>query len=264
MQHILDYVMQLQYCKIHALSLHLEHSATCRLLSSGVWHHVHWWPNYLLVCGMGVKKQSVNIGTLHRHHPAFCVRFKNIHCDWSYKCTPSTVNVFERGITLPGCSKVSLAVTSLYWLQLCVVLGGWDSNLPGHYCTGFGSSASNLSSHCYTPAQKCGFCCGETFEQHSSCLADEENQWLLTLVYSHVIQAFLLLHVFRTQCIHKQASHMRKTEQNTETCIAKGTTYKHTKKITNFNARYNFHSHTEHLDIIKVFLFTNWCTRELL
>ena len=73
-------------------------------------------------------------------------------------------NVFERCITLPGCSKVSLAATSPYRLQLCVVLGGWDSNLPGHYCTLFSSSASNLSRHCYMPAQKFGFYCGETFE----------------------------------------------------------------------------------------------------
>jgi hypothetical protein len=178
---------------------------------------------------MGVKKQSVNRGTLHRHHPASCVRFKNVHSNWSYKCTPSTVNVFVRGKMLPGRSEVSLAATLLYRLQLYVVLGDWDSNLPGHYCTVFGSSASNLSSHCYTPAQKCGFCCGETFEQHSSCLADEVNQWLLTLVYSHVLQAFSFLQIFKTQCIQKQHSHMRRTEQNTETCIAQGTTYKHTE-----------------------------------
>ena len=97
---------------------------------------------------MGVKKQSVNRGTLHRHHPAFCVCFKNVHSDQNYKCTPSPVNVFERGITLPGHSEVSLAVNLLYQLQLCVVLRGSDSNLPDHYCTVFGSSASNLSSHC--------------------------------------------------------------------------------------------------------------------
>jgi len=46
---------------------------------------------------------------------------------------------------------------------------------------------------------------------------------------------------------------MTKTEQNTETCITKHTTYKHTKKITNFNAHCIFHSCTMHLDIIKVF-----------
>jgi len=141
---------------------------------------------------------------------------------------------------------------------------GWDSNLPGHYCTVFSSSASNLCSHCYTQVQKCGFCCGETFEQHSPWLADEVNQWLLTLVYSHVLQVLLFLQIFKTQCIQKQPSHMRKTEQNTETCITKGTTYKHTKKITNFNTRCIFHSCTVHLDSTKVFLFTNWCTRELL
>ena len=47
------------------------------------------------------------------------------------------------------------------------------------------------------------------------------NQWLLTLVYTHVLQAFLFSQLFKTQCVQKQPSHMRRTEQNTKTWIAK-------------------------------------------
>ena len=39
-----------------------------------------------------------------------------------YVCTPNGVNVFERGITLPGCTELRLAVTTPCRLQLCTVL----------------------------------------------------------------------------------------------------------------------------------------------
>jgi hypothetical protein len=38
----------------------------------------------------------------------------NALSDFSYEWTPRKVNVFGRGIMLPGCSEVSLAMTVLH------------------------------------------------------------------------------------------------------------------------------------------------------
>jgi len=57
------------------------------------------------------------------HHKVLSVCSQNVHSDWNCECFPNRVNVFEIGIQLPGCSKVSLSVTLPCWLQLCNVRG---------------------------------------------------------------------------------------------------------------------------------------------
>jgi hypothetical protein len=47
------------------------------------------------------------------HHLMFSYHFKNVHSDLSCECTCNRVNVFERGVMLPGCLKVSLAAAIL-------------------------------------------------------------------------------------------------------------------------------------------------------
>jgi hypothetical protein len=67
----------------------------------------------LLAVGAVVRKLS----TEHSPTNVFCT-FQNAHSNCSYDCTPSTVNVFETGITLPDRSQVSLAATTPCRLQL--------------------------------------------------------------------------------------------------------------------------------------------------
>jgi hypothetical protein len=45
---------------------------------------------------------------------------------------------------------------------------------------------------------------------------------------------------------------MRRTEQNTETLIAKGTTHKRTKGHCNFNTHCSFYSKTNQMHIISI------------
>ena len=69
-----------------------------------------------------------------RTHP-FSVRFKNVHIACCYECPPNRVNVFERGITLPGRPEVSLAATTPCRLQLSTVLLIWKGKvrpITGH------------------------------------------------------------------------------------------------------------------------------------
>jgi hypothetical protein len=72
------------------------------------------------------------------------IRFKNVRSDWSYECTPNTVNVFETGITLPGRSEVSQAATTPCRLQLRAVLESSASKLSGRYCTSVVASDSEF------------------------------------------------------------------------------------------------------------------------
>jgi hypothetical protein len=47
-----------------------------------------------------------------------------LDASWNYSCyTPNRVNVFERGLTLPGRSELSLVATTSQHLQLCTVSG---------------------------------------------------------------------------------------------------------------------------------------------
>ena len=58
-----------------------------------------------------------------------------LHIAWSYACSPNTVNIFERDITLPDPSEASLAATTPYRLQLCRVSEGLASNQSIHHST---------------------------------------------------------------------------------------------------------------------------------
>ena len=60
---------------------------------------------------------------LRTHHQLLCLHLKNICSDWNCECAPNRVNVFERGLMLPGCFKVRLAVITLCWLKLCIARG---------------------------------------------------------------------------------------------------------------------------------------------
>ena len=68
---------------------------------------------------------------------AFCICFKNVCSDWSYGYAPSTVNVFEKGVTLPGRSEVDSAVTVLCRPQLCAVLKGCGGGKLAFLCNAF-------------------------------------------------------------------------------------------------------------------------------
>jgi len=65
------------------------------------------------------------------------VEGKYVHIDWSYECTLKTVNVFVRGLTLPGHSEMSIMLPALYQLQLCTVLGSSARKLWGLWYTVF-------------------------------------------------------------------------------------------------------------------------------
>ena len=86
-------------------------------------------------CWRGGEQASWEKGK-HCAHNGTCFLFqKHVHSDWSYECTANRVDVFERGIMLPGHSKETASVNTLCRLQLCTVLGRSDSQLPGHCCT---------------------------------------------------------------------------------------------------------------------------------
>jgi LIM domain-binding protein 1 len=74
--------------------------------------------------GMLVRKEA-----LYVHLKVFSVCFKNVHSNRSYECDPDTVNVFERGITLPGHCEVSLAATTPCRLELRTLFGSAASKL---------------------------------------------------------------------------------------------------------------------------------------
>ena len=64
------------------------------------------------------------------HQKVFSLCSKNVHSDWSYKCPPNTINVFESGRTRSGHSKMSLAVT----MPCCTYsVRGSDDKLSGPY-----------------------------------------------------------------------------------------------------------------------------------
>jgi hypothetical protein len=68
----------------------------------------HYWLGVGEACKMVKNAQT----------PLFCIFPKTSHSDWSYECTPNTVNAFERATTLPGHSELSLAATTPCRLQL--------------------------------------------------------------------------------------------------------------------------------------------------
>jgi hypothetical protein len=65
-------------------------------------------------------QKTANFTTFRTYLKAFSTRFKNAHSKWSYQCTPYRVNVFGRGITLPGHAVVSLAATTPCQLQAAI------------------------------------------------------------------------------------------------------------------------------------------------
>jgi len=56
------------------------------------------------------------------HHHLFPIRLKNVKSERSYECTSKRINIFGRGIMLPGHSIVSLIVITPNHLELCTVL----------------------------------------------------------------------------------------------------------------------------------------------
>jgi len=69
-----------------------------------------WWLDDLLIVGLGQRCNQVRRETLlYTPQSIFCLFQK---CpQWSYECTPNGVNVFERSVTLPDTSEMSLAMT---------------------------------------------------------------------------------------------------------------------------------------------------------
>ena len=76
------------------------------------------------------EEASRKTEALRKDHPAFSVRLKNIHADWTSLCTRNAVNVFDIGLTPPDRSDVSLAAATPCRLQLCAMLGSSIRNLP--------------------------------------------------------------------------------------------------------------------------------------
>ena len=79
-----------------------------------------WWR-------WGGKPSWLSVEALRAH--LFSVRFKNVHIACCYECPPNRVNVFERGITLPGRVEESLAATTPCRLQLSAVLQIWNGKV---------------------------------------------------------------------------------------------------------------------------------------
>ena len=114
-------------------------------------------------CWEGWRGKLVSGGALSQHHQAFSVHFKNMDSSWSYACAPDTVNVFEGGMMLSGCSKLSLAATMLCQLQLYALWQSSRRELSGQCCTA-----------CVTELQTWLWLCvmnGKYFERSQSCLS---------------------------------------------------------------------------------------------
>ena len=67
------------------------------------------------------------------HHKVLSVCSQNVHSYRNCECSPNRINVFEIGVQLPGCSKVSQSVTLPCWLQLCSILRGLASKSYNQY-----------------------------------------------------------------------------------------------------------------------------------
>lgn len=72
----------------------------------------------LVVGGAGRRVQAAKKEPLRTHQQAFSSRFENVMCQLRYNLNSINVNVFERGVTLPGRSDGSLAAAMPYRLQL--------------------------------------------------------------------------------------------------------------------------------------------------
>ena len=70
---------------------------------------------------------------LFMHHCVFYFCYKNAVSDFSYEWTPNRVNVFGSGVTLLVPLEVSLAAMTPCRLLLCMLSGGSDSKISGHY-----------------------------------------------------------------------------------------------------------------------------------
>jgi len=79
-----------------------------------------WWPDYMLLSARSSRGDDCARTTR---------RLLSIHLN-TY--TTIQVDVFEKVITLPGRSEVSLAATTPCRLQLCAVLRSLASKLSGH------------------------------------------------------------------------------------------------------------------------------------
>lgn len=82
------------------------------------------------VKGQGYKRKST-VHALCTHHKASFISLQNVHSDWSYEYTSNMVNVYKRRTMLPGCSDVSLKVTTPYLWRLCTLLGNSASKVSG-------------------------------------------------------------------------------------------------------------------------------------
>jgi hypothetical protein len=98
----------------------------CRWCISQV-NGIRWLSTYVLtICKLSARVSTCSVVTgSFVHLPLFCIHFTNVRTDCSYECTPSSVNVFVKGITPPGRSELSQAATTPCRLQQCAVL--WSS-----------------------------------------------------------------------------------------------------------------------------------------
>lgn len=93
------------------------------------WPHVAVLTRLCASYGIRMKRQArKRQSTVHAY--SFLFIKKKVQGDSSYKCTPNT-KMFKRNIMLPGHSEIGLAVTTLYLLQLCTMLGSSASKLSG-------------------------------------------------------------------------------------------------------------------------------------
>ena len=76
---------------------------------------------------LGWKGKLVKSGSTA--HASVFGPFQKVHIACFYECPPNGVNVFERGITLPGRSELSLAATTPCRLQLYTVLLTWKGKV---------------------------------------------------------------------------------------------------------------------------------------
>jgi len=107
-----------------------------RVRFSGMWYCVVGsqavqWTAYLLFVGAWVQRQAGERTTIVHTVADFSVCFKKSSQRLKFECAPNRINVFERGMTPPGHSEMSLVVTTRCWAQLCAVLADLPSKLSG-------------------------------------------------------------------------------------------------------------------------------------
>ena len=71
-----------------------------------------WWSHYLQFIPAGKYSGKMVRGEAQgMHHQAVSVSFRNVHCGWSYECSPKTGNFRDRGIMLHGRCEVRQRAT---------------------------------------------------------------------------------------------------------------------------------------------------------